>query len=156
MQFHQLKRAHKNKKSVQVGRGGKRGKTSGRGGKGQTARAGHKMRPEMRDTIKRLPKLRGRGKNSFKSIKKPNIPVSLGALSVFGKGEEVTPSSLIEKGIISLRSGSVPTVKILFSKDDVSSGLVIRDCAVSKTAKLALLKAGALFEVNTDVGSNKI
>lgn len=48
-----------------MGRGGKRGKTAGRGGKGQTARAGNKRRPELRDIIKRLPKNRG---YHFKSI----------------------------------------------------------------------------------------
>lgn len=67
MQFHTLKRKTKNKKSRQVGRGGTRGKTSGRGTKGQNARAGHKNRPELRDFIKRVPKLRGRGKSSLKS-----------------------------------------------------------------------------------------
>lgn len=68
MQFHTLKRKTKNIKSKQVGRGGTRGKTSGRGTKGQNARAGHKNRPELRDFIKRVPKLRGRGKNSNKSF----------------------------------------------------------------------------------------
>jgi large subunit ribosomal protein L15 len=52
-------RTKKRRKSIVVGRGGKRGKTSGRGGKGQTARAGHKIRPEIRDLIKKLPKRRG-------------------------------------------------------------------------------------------------
>ena len=68
MQFHNLKRKTPNKKSRQVGRGGTRGKTSGRGTKGQNARAGRKKRPEMRDIIKRFPKLRGRGVNQLKSI----------------------------------------------------------------------------------------
>lgn len=59
MQIHNLKRLHKNKKDRIVGRGGKHAKTSGRGGKGQTARAGNKRRPELRDIIKKLPKNRG-------------------------------------------------------------------------------------------------
>jgi hypothetical protein len=67
MQIHNLKRTHKNKKDRLVGRGGKHAKTSGRGGKGQTARAGNKRRPELRDIIKKLPKMRG---YSFKSIHK--------------------------------------------------------------------------------------
>lgn len=50
-----------------MGRGGKHAKTSGRGGKGQTARAGNKRRPELRDIIKKLPKNRG---YQFKSIRK--------------------------------------------------------------------------------------
>ncbi len=67
MQFHSLKRKTPNKRSKQVGRGGTRGKTSGRGTKGQNARAGRKKRPELRDFIKRVPKLRGRGKSPLKS-----------------------------------------------------------------------------------------
>lgn len=68
MQIHDLKRTHKNKKDRIVGRGGKHAKTSGRGGKGQTARAGNKRRPELRDIIKKLPKARG---YSFKTIHRP-------------------------------------------------------------------------------------
>lgn len=67
MQIHDLKRKHKNKKDRLVGRGGKHAKTSGRGGKGQTARAGNKRRPELRDIIKKLPKNRG---YQFKSIRR--------------------------------------------------------------------------------------
>ena len=44
MQLNSLAPKTKNKKPAPVGRGGKRGKTSGRGGKGQTARAlGHTL-----------------------------------------------------------------------------------------------------------------
>lgn len=68
MQIHNLKRQFKNKKDRLVGRGGKHAKTSGRGGKGQTARAGNKRRPELRDIIKKLPKNRG---YRFSSVKKP-------------------------------------------------------------------------------------
>jgi len=57
MKIHNLKRVTKNRKTAIVGRGGKRGKTSGRGGKGQTARAGHKVRPEWRDIIKKMPRV---------------------------------------------------------------------------------------------------
>ena len=54
MQIHTLIPKTKNTKTMIVGRGGKRGKTSGRGGKGQTARAGNKRRPELRDFIKKF------------------------------------------------------------------------------------------------------
>ena len=66
MQIHNLKREHKNKKDRIVGRGGKHAKTSGRGGKGQTARAGNKRRPALRDIIKKLPKKRGYRFNSVR------------------------------------------------------------------------------------------
>ena len=72
MQFHTLQSKTKRKRARQVGRGGTRGKTAGRGTKGQNARAGGKKRPELRDIIKRIPKLRGRGRSSLKSFR-PNL-----------------------------------------------------------------------------------
>src|SRR2546425_348653 len=100
MQNHLLKRNIPNKKLKRVGRGGKHAKTSGRGTKGQNARAGHKKRPEIRDFIKRLPKLRGRGKNLNTSIQEKPIVVSLGDLNeAFSSGETVSPKTLIEKGV---------------------------------------------------------
>ena len=85
MQIHNLKRQHKNKKDRLVGRGGKHAKTSGRGGKGQTARAGNKHRPELRDIIKKLPKNRG---YQFKSKKKPYILLSDKVIITAGKIEK--------------------------------------------------------------------
>ena len=84
MQIHNLKRTHKNKKDRLVGRGGKHAKTSGRGGKGQTARAGNKRRPELRDIIKKLPKNRG---YRFKSVQKPFLLKRDKTLSTAAKKE---------------------------------------------------------------------
>lgn len=67
MQLNDLKPIHKNKKRKRVGRGGKRGTYSGRGQKGQLSRAGRKLKPVIREIIKRYPKLRG---YKFKSFKK--------------------------------------------------------------------------------------
>ena len=57
MKLHELSSTHK--KTKRVGRGGKRGTTSGRGTKGQKSRSGHRMRPAQRDLILRIPKHRG-------------------------------------------------------------------------------------------------
>ena len=84
MQIHNLKRQHKNKRDRIVGRGGKHAKTSGRGGKGQTARAGNKRRPELRDIIKKLPKNRG---YQFKSIRQPVLLSKEKIISKDGKQE---------------------------------------------------------------------
>jgi len=84
MQLHNLKRQHKNKKDRIVGRGGKHAKTSGRGGKGQTARAGNKRRPELRDIIKKLPKNRG---YKFNSINRKTIISKEKVLTVGDKRE---------------------------------------------------------------------
>ena len=57
MQLHQISPKLKLKKKKLIGRGGKRGTYSGRGMKGQKARAGRKIRPASRDLIQSLPKL---------------------------------------------------------------------------------------------------
>ena len=114
MQFHNLKRNKANRKAKQVGRGGTRGKTSGRGTKGQNARAGRKKRPEMRDVIKRLPKLRGRGKNFLKSRFEKPLAVNLSRVKAhFKEGEEITAKALLEKGLIRAKSGKLPKIKVL-------------------------------------------
>jgi len=125
-----------------VGRGGKRGKTSGRGSKGQNSRAGHKKRPEIRDFIKRLPKLRGHGKNSNLSIQTKPIAVNVRQLeSAFASGDTVNPTTLIEKGVVSLYKGEQPMVKIL-STGDLTKKITIEKCAVSAGAKAKIEKAG--------------
>ena len=114
MQFHNIKRNTANRKAKQVGRGGTRGKTSGRGTKGQNARAGRKKRPEMRDIIKRLPKLRGRGKNFLKSRKEKTLPINLSKVKEFFKdGEKIDVQTLLAKGLVKTRNGKLPKVKIL-------------------------------------------
>lgn len=142
MQFHTLQRVHKNKTSAQVGRGGKRGKTSGRGGKGQTARAGHKVYPQIRDMIKRIPKLRGRGKQSFKSFQEKPTPVNLELLeTAYASGSTISPETLLKANLISLKSGKVPLVKIL-GRGTLTKKLTITGCTVSASAKVAIEKAG--------------
>lgn len=59
MQIHDLKPNTSRRGIKRIGRGGKRGTYSGKGQKGQKARAGHKIRPAMRDTLIRTPKLKG-------------------------------------------------------------------------------------------------
>ena len=125
-----------------VGRGGTRGKTSGRGTKGQKARSGHKIRPELRDFIKKIPRLRGRGKNSNLTIQDKNVVVHLGTLQKsFKGGEVITRELLIEKGIINRSNGKIPAVKIL-SDGEFSIKLSFKGLPISKTAKEKIEKAG--------------
>lgn len=138
MQLNTLKREHPNKKARQVGRGGTRGKTSGRGGKGQTARAGNKRRPELRDIIKKLPKLRG---YKFKSPSVKSSVVNLQALSVFDDGATVSPKSLFEKKLIRRVSGKLPSVKIL-GTGDLTKKLSFVSCEISASARTKIEKIG--------------
>jgi len=142
MQFHQLKRIHKNTKRTTVGRGGKRGKTSGRGGKGQSARAGNKRRPEWRDIIKRLPKLRGRGVNQNKPVEDAYKVINVSLIeTIFSVGDAVTPTTLMEKGVVVTFSGNVPAVKIL-GDGEITKAVKISGCAISGSAKGKIEKAG--------------
>lgn len=140
MQTHNLKRTHKNKKDRIIGRGGKHAKTSGRGGKGQTARAGNKRRPELRDIIKKLPKLRGYAFNSF--AEKP-VNVSLDKILVNPpKDSVVNVAYLLDSKIVSLKKGKNPKVKILKGKDNFNLKIKISGCSISESAKELVLKNG--------------
>lgn len=138
MQIHDVKRTTKRKMYRQRGRGGKRGKTAGRGTKGMLARAGYKRRPEIRDVIKRLPKLRG---YNFKSIKTKPTVINFASLDVFKSGDLVNPKTLKEKGIIKNRSGKTPEVKIL-GDGEISKKLIVSECKVSAVARAKIEKAG--------------
>ncbi|MEK7121069.1 MAG: 50S ribosomal protein L15 [Patescibacteria group bacterium] len=143
MQIHNLKRKTKNKKHVQVGRGGKRGKTSGRGTKGQKARAGRKLYPEERDMIKKLPKLRG---YRFKSFAVIPVAVNLKRIEAYYKdGEVVSMKTLEEKGIIKKKGGKWPSVKIL-SVGDLTKKLSFEKLKVGVSAKEKIEKAGGVIK----------
>jgi len=140
--LHEIKSKTLRKKARYVGRGGKRGKTAGRGTKGQKARAGAKFRPEIRDTIKRIPKLRGRGKNSNKGYKaKPEV-ANLGDLEIaFKAGDIINPKTLLVAGLVRRMNGEFPKVKILAS-GEITKKFIFENCEVSATAKEKILKAG--------------
>lgn len=145
MQLHEIKPVQARKQSKRIGLGGKRGKTSGRGGKGQTARAGNSTRPEMRDIIKKLPKLRGFGKNRARTVNSGKIDPIVVNLSVlettFESGAAVNPKALVAAGVITAKNKAIIKVKIL-GTGDLSKKFVITGCEVSKSAKEKIEKAG--------------
>ena len=144
MQLNELKRATPNKSAKRVGRGGIRGKTSGRGTKGQKARAGHSIRPDIREKLKKLPKQRGRGINGLRSIQAKALVVNVGSLeNAFAAGDAVTPVLLIERGLLRMRRGAstMPVVKIL-GNGDLTKKLNISQCVVSGAAKTKIEAAG--------------
>lgn len=150
MQLHSFTARTKNKKNPPVGRGGKRGKTSGRGGKGQTARAGHKIRPEVRDLIWKLPKRRGHGVNRSRTVRTNRIAVSavnIGALEeAYVVKEIVSPATLLAKGLVRRAKGRAPLVKIL-GTGTLTKALHIKGCTLSASAQKALTAAGGSFHV---------
>jgi len=145
MQLNHIKRPSTLKRGYRrVGRGqsSTRGKQSGRGGKGQTARAGNKRRPELRDIIKKIPKRRGYGKNRGRTVDgtKPDaVAISLERLGIlFESGAEVTSRMLAEKGAISRH---LPPVKIV-GTGTLAKKLSLKGISVSASARAAIEKAG--------------
>ena len=145
MQLHELKPTSTRKSKKRIGRGGKRGKTSGRGHKGQLARAGNSTRPEMREIIKKLPKLRGHGVNRAKTVNDGRVqavPVNLAALEAhFENGADVNPKTLVAQGLIKARGKKTPPVKIL-GNGEITKKLSVTGCAASKSAVEKIEKAG--------------
>lgn len=143
MQIHEVKRNTKQKKHIQLGRGGRHGKTSGRGGKGLTARAGYKRRPALRDAIKKIPKLRG---YKFKSIQDAFYPVNLDVLEKkFNNGDVVNLSSLVKLGAVRIKGDKNPRIKIL-GRGNLTKPLKVEGCVMSASAKSAIEKAGGSVE----------
>jgi len=146
MQLDTLKRHTPRKKSVPVGRGGKRGKTSGRGTKGQRAHGGHGIRPEMRDTIKKIPKLRGRGKNINTGHQAIARVVNISKLdAMFESGAAVSPKTLVANKLVNRDGGKLPMVKIL-ATGETTKKFTIEGCIISPAARAKLEKAGSTIK----------
>ena len=143
MQRHEVKPKTKRQRKRLVGRGDK---TAGRGTKGQKARAGSKIRPEIRDFIKTLPKQRGRGVNINTSIVLKPTAVTLTTISAqFKNGDIVSPATIYKKGIASKISGKLPAIKIL-STGELDKKVTIINCFMSQSAREKIEKAGGTIK----------
>ncbi len=142
MQKDSLKPKTKRIKARQIGRGGKRGKTSGRGHKGQKSRAGRKIRPEIRDYIKTIPKLRGHSAETV--LRRGYYVVNLEALeSAYSDGEEVSTLTLLEKGVLKVKKGRASKIYVkILAGGDLSKKVTVSGCAVSENARKKIEKAG--------------
>jgi len=153
MQLSTLKAKHPRKSPKRIGRGGKRGTTSGNGTKGQKSRAGASVRPGFRGGDNRLwqlfPKQRGASskpgnksphrKHRYYSIKRYKPwEVNLRALNAFRDGDTVSVASLVQKGIVSADASSV---KIL-ATGELTRKLTFTGVTMSASAKAKIEKAG--------------
>jgi large subunit ribosomal protein L15 len=143
MQVNELKTKNSNKNRKRVGRGGKKGTYSGKGGKGQTARSGRKLVPIIRELIKRYPKLKGYRQFEMEDF---SAVINLDRLEKHTKeGDVITPAYLVQKGLVRQIKGKVPAVKVL-GKGELTKKLIIEHCTVSATAKAAIEKAGGVIK----------
>jgi large subunit ribosomal protein L15 len=142
MKLHELKNvpgAIHRKKRVGCGEGGGHGKTSGRGGKGQSARSGSSIRPGFEGGQMPLyRKLPHRGFNNYEfrtEIAVVNLR-DLGALDA--SVTEIDAAGLAKAGLI--RSGET-TVKVL-GDGEITRALKITAARFSGSAKSKIEKAG--------------
>ena len=138
MQLHQIKQTHQSKRERRVGRGGKRGTYSGRGTKGQHARAGAKFNPAEREIIKRIPKLRGYKFKSYR-IKPTTISFSMIEKS-FQEGTTISPGILYQKGVIGKVNGRIPRIKIIGAVSEPKKKFIFKDVVFSKSVEIKISK----------------
>lgn len=125
MQLHQLRPVHRKYPKSRIGRGGKRGTTSGRGQKGQKSRAGHRIRPAERDYIQRLPKLRGQKNLSSKMLEVINV----------GNLEKRTAGNMLDKD-------TLPGIDKILGDGEVKKAFTVKGLLLSASAKKKIEAAG--------------
>jgi large subunit ribosomal protein L15 len=149
MQLHDIIRTSSRQVSKRVGRGGKRGKTSGKGHKGQKARTGNSTRPNVRDVIKKIPKLRGHGKNRGRTVNSSDIkhfPVNISVLEMhFDGGDTINPMNLRAKKLIPALHNRPFRVKIL-GTGNLTKKFVIEQCILSKSAEEKIESLGGSIQ----------
>lgn len=139
MRLHELKNvkgAVHRRKRVGTGEGGGRGKTSGRGGKGQTARSGSGIRIGFEGgqmpIYRRLP-MRGFTNIFKKQISEANV----GSFEKLAE-QEITLEVLIKAGVVRQTS---KLLKVL-GNGELTRSVTVHAHAFSETAKAKIEKAG--------------
>ena len=136
----------KDRKRVGRGIGSGKGRYSGRGIKGQTSRAGsHTLRAGFEGgqmpIYMRVGKQRGATSKDAMPIgpfRTSTAPVNVGSLDRFDDGAEVTPETLVEKGLL---KNTKTDVKLL-GNGELKKKLTVRVHAISATAREKVEQAG--------------
>ncbi len=146
MRLHDLKPrpgAKHRRKRLGQGESSGHGKTSGRGGKGQTARSGSSIRIGFEGgqmpLIRRIPK---RGFNNARHTTR-FLPVNLESLNQFDDGARVDAEALRNAG---LANGRLEQIKIL-GDGDLTKKLTVSAHAFSASAKAKIEAKGGTCEV---------
>jgi len=134
---------NKARKRIGRGIGSKTGKTSGRGHNGHKSRSGYSRHPMFNGgdlpLARRIPK---RGFHNRFAV--TVFGVNLGVIdAVFNVGEEVTPTSLRDKGLVKVRCDEI---KIL-GDGEVSKALKFIVTRMSESAKAKVEQAGGTVEI---------
>jgi large subunit ribosomal protein L15 len=148
MRLHDLKPrpgAKHRRKRLGQGESSGHGKTSGRGGKGQTARSGSSIRIGFEGgqmpLIRRIPK---RGFNNARFAKQ-FVAVNVGELNRFDDGARVDETALRAVGLANGRAGGI---KIL-GDGELSKKLTVSADAFSASAKAKIEAKGGICEIKS-------
>lgn len=145
MKLHELKPAEGStrvRRRVGRGLGSGMGKQSTRGAKGQNARSGGGVRPGFEGG--QMPLYRRLPKRGFKNVlAKQFAEVNVEQLNVFENGETVTPTSLIEMGIL---KNVLDGVRIL-GNGELTKSLTVEAQGFTKSAQQKIEAAGGKAEV---------
>jgi large subunit ribosomal protein L15 len=140
--------SHKAEKRVGRGHGSGRGKTAGRGTKGQKARTGGTIHRAFNGgqtrLSKRLPFLRGLGNSNY-AFRKNYAVVNIAKLTRYEVGTEVTPAILAASGLMSATE-SEGLVKIL-GDGELDRALTVRAHKFTESARAKIEAAGGSVEI---------
>lgn len=137
--------ARKGRKRVGHGSGSGRGKTCGKGHKGQMARKGHKRKRGFEGG--QMPLIRRLPKGGFRNpCRRSYVAVNVEDLERFDADTEVTAGLLRSVGLV---SGSADGVKILGS-GELSKKLTVKASAFSAMARSKIEAVGGSCEVTSD------
>ena len=146
LRLHNLKPrpgAKHRRKRLGIGESSGHGKTSGRGGKGQSARSGSSIRPGFEGgqmpLFRRMPK---RGFNNARHTIR-YIAINVSSLNAFDDGAVIDEGILRKSG---LASGTVARVKIL-GTGELSKKLTVKAHGFSATAKAKIEAKGGKCEL---------
>ena len=124
------------------GEGSGNGKTAGKGHKGQNSRSGGGVRLGFEGG--QLPLFRALPKRGFKNVNHVNYAViNVSALERFEAGTLVTPTLLIETGLVRKECDGI---KVL-GNGKLSKALTVQAHKFSKSAEKAISEAGGKIEV---------
>jgi large subunit ribosomal protein L15 len=140
--------SHKAERRVGRGHGSGRGKTAGRGTKGQKARTGGNIHRAFNGgqtrLSKRLPFVRGLG-NSNTPFRKDYAIINLDVLELFEAGSMVSPEQMVEQDLMTPAEGR-GLVKVL-GNGEVDRALTVRAHKFSASARAKIEAAGGTVEV---------
>ena len=140
--------SHKAERRVGRGHGSGRGKTAGRGTKGQKARTGGGVNRSFNGgqtrLSKRLPFVRGLG-NGHPALRDVYTIINVGDLELFEADTQVGPETLVEAGMMTPAEGR-GLIKILGS-GEIDHALTVRAHKFSESARAKIEASGGTVAI---------